>query len=342
VPGATGEFGLRAWTPLIASVEQWQWTSRLLREAQGALGVPGVPASRALAQLERLVALSDVRHSVWIYVPLQSLLLWDFHVWWALDRWRRRHGRQVRAWLDAVGQVDALCGLASLAFDHPAWAWPVLDAGATRIEARAMGHPLLADAVRVTNDVTIGPPGRFLLITGSNMSGKSTLLRAIGLNVLLAQAGAPVCATSLRLPRLSLRTSMRVSDSLELGLSLFMASLVRLAEVVDAARVATPDLRVCYLLDEVLQGTNSAERQVAVRSVMHHLIASHAIGVVTTHDLELAADPSFTSHADSVHLEETLSGRGDAITMTFDYTLKPGPARAGNALQLLRMLGLGE
>ena len=201
---------------------------------------------------------------------------------------------------------------------------------------------LLADDVHVPNDVSVGPPGRFLLITGSNMSGKSTLLRAIGLNVVLAHAGGPVCAARFRLPPLQLYTSMRVSDSLERGLSLFMASLVRLQQVVTAARGATASRRLCYLLDEVLQGTNSAERQVAVRTVMQHLLHCEAIGVVTTHDLELASDPSFVSHADSVHLQETLSGAGDEVTMTFDYRLRPGPARAGNALQLLRMLGLAD
>jgi DNA mismatch repair ATPase MutS len=192
----------------------------------------------------------------------------------------------------------------------------------------------------VANDVTLGPPGRFLLITGSNMSGKSTLLRAVGLNVVLAHAGAPACARRLTLPPLSLHTSMRVSDSLERGLSLFMASLVRLERIVRAARAAPPERCACYLLDEVLQGTNSAERQIAVRTVVSHLVACHAIGAVTTHDLELARDPAFTDHADSYHLQETLSGTGDAVTMTFDYRLRPGPAQSGNALQLLRMLGL--
>jgi DNA mismatch repair ATPase MutS len=196
--------------------------------------------------------------------------------------------------------------------------------------------------VRVANDVQVGPQGRFLLITGSNMSGKSTLLRAIGLNVVLAHAGGPACASAFRLPRLALHTSMRVSDSLELGLSLFMASLVRLQQIVEAARVATADCRVCFLLDEVLQGTNSAERQIAVRTVVGHLLGCEAIGAVTTHDLELARDPAFTAHADSFHLQETLSGSGADIAMTFDYRLRPGPAQAGNALQLLRMLGLAD
>jgi DNA mismatch repair ATPase MutS len=172
------------------------------------------------------------------------------------------------------------------------------------------------------------------------MSGKSTLLRAVGLNVVLAHAGAPACAASLRLPLLALHTSMRVADSLERGLSLFMASLVRLERIVRAAREAERARPVCYLLDEVLQGTNSAERRVAVRTIVDHLIASWAIGVVTTHDLELAHDPAFAAHAESVHLQETLAGEGDAVTMTFDYRLRSGPATGGNALQLLKLLGL--
>src|SRR5687768_9848170 len=139
VHGAAGEYGLRAWAPLILQVERAHRDSRLLRDAQAALGTTGsVPASRALAELEQLVALSDVRHSVWLYVPLQSLLLWDLHVWWAIDRWRRRHGRHIRVWLDAVGRVDALGGLASLAFDHPQWAWPLIDVTADRLEGRAL------------------------------------------------------------------------------------------------------------------------------------------------------------------------------------------------------------
>ncbi len=346
--GASGEQGLRPWATLLAHVAEAPFTSPLLAQARADLGMRDAggtqagSASHALRSLEQLVALSDVRHAVWLYVPLQTLTLWDLHAWWAIERWRRRHGADVRRWLDAVGRVDALSALASIAYEHPDWAWPEFDGGLDRISAAAVGHPLLPDAVRVGNDLSVGPPGRFVLITGSNMSGKSTLLRAIGLNVVLAHAGGPACAARFRLPPLTLHTSMRVSDSLERGLSLFMASLVRLQQVVAAARAASPVRRVCYLLDEVLQGTNSAERQVAVRTVMAHLLRCEAIGAVTTHDLELAADPSFAAHADSFHLQETLVARGDDVTMTFDYRLRQGPARAGNALQLLRLIGLAE
>jgi hypothetical protein len=338
IGGASGEQGLRSWRALIDHVHAARFAAPLLVEAHAELD--HAPAS--LRALEQLVALSDVRHSVWLFVPLQTVTLWDLHVWRLIERWRVRHGREVRRWLEAVGRVDALGGLASLAFDQPAWVFPDVDETATMIDGVAVGHPLLADAVRVANDVDVGPQGRFVLITGSNMSGKSTLLRAIGLNVVLAHAGGPVCASAFRLPRLDLHTSMRVSDSLELGLSLFMASLVRLQQIVEAARIATADRRVCFLLDEVLQGTNSVERQIAVRTVVGHLVGCEAIGAVTTHDLELARDPAFTAHADSYHLQETLSGSGADIAMTFDYRLRPGPAQAGNALQLLRMLGLAD
>jgi len=340
--GAGGERSLRGWRAVVLLVGAADWRARPLAEARDALGRERVRG--ALRALEQLVALADFRLSTWLYLPAQTLTLWDLHVWWALERWRERHGRHVRGWLETVGRVEAIAALASLAHDHPAWAWPEVVEGpgpdALRIDARALGHALLPDTTRVANDVTIGPKGRFLLVTGSNMSGKSTLLRAVGLNVVLAHAGAPVCAASLRLPVVALHTSMRVADSLERGLSLFMASLVRLERIVRAAREADAARPVCYLLDEVLQGTNSAERRVAVRTIVDHLVASWAIGAVTTHDLELAQDPAFAAHADSVHLQETIAGDGEAVTMTFDYRLRPGPATGGNALQLLKLLGL--
>ena len=340
--GAGGERALRGWSALVRLVSGQRWQSPPLAEAHAAL--EGGHVRGALRTLEQGVQLADFRLSTWLYLPVQTLTLWDLHVWWGLEWWRRRHGRHVRGWLEAIGRVEALAALASLAHDHPQWCFPSLHdtpaADALRLDATALGHALLANGPRVTNDVAIGPKGRFLLVTGSNMSGKSTLMRAVGVNVVLAHAGAPVCARTMQLPLVALHTSMRVADSLERGLSLFMASLVRLERIVRAAREARQARPVCYLLDEVLQGTNSAERRVAVRTIVDHLLASWAIGVVTTHDLDLAQDPAFAAHADSVHLQETLTGDGDAVTMTFDYRLRPGPATGGNALQLLRLLGL--
>jgi hypothetical protein len=342
--GAGGERALRGWSALVRLITRARWKSPALRDAHHRL--TGEHVAGALRSLEQLVQLADFRLSTWLYLPVQTATLWDLHVWWALERWRRRHGGHVRGWLEAIGRIEALGALAALAHDHPDWTFPRIEAAATagqvRIEATGLGHALLPDATRVTNDLSIGPKGRFLLVTGSNMSGKSTLLRAVGVNVVLAHAGAPVCARTMTLPLVSLHTSMRVADSLERGLSLFMASLVRLERIVRAAREAPPDRPVCYLLDEVLQGTNSAERRVAVRTIVDRLLSSWAIGVVTTHDLELARDPAFAAHADSVHLQETIAGDGDAVTMTFDYRIRLGPATGGNALQLLRLLGLAD
>jgi DNA mismatch repair ATPase MutS len=220
--------------------------------------------------------------------------------------------------------------------DNPAWAMP--DLGEQPIvRGDAVGHPLIPADRRVVNDVTIGPPATLLLITGSNMSGKSTLLRAIGLNVVLAQAGSCVCATRFRLPSCDLQTSIRVQDSLELGLSYFMAALARLKGVVDAAEHQRQGRVLMYLLDEVLQGTNSAERSIAVRAVTRHLLDAGAIGCMTTHDLNIASEEPLKSSATLVHFTETVDERGN---MAFDYRLREGLATSRNAVRLMQMIGI--
>ncbi|HET7618775.1 MAG TPA: MutS family DNA mismatch repair protein, partial [Vicinamibacterales bacterium] len=205
------------------------------------------------------------------------------------------------------------------------------------ITAEGAGHPLIPDDRRVPNDVTIGPAGTLLLVTGSNMSGKSTLLRAIGLNIVLAQAGMPVCARGWRMPPADLRTSIRVEDSLELGLSYFMAALARLKAIVDAAEVRRDGRVLLYLLDEILQGTNSAERAIAVRAVARHLLDAGAIGAMTTHDLSIASEEPLASAAQLVHFTEQVAADG---TMSFDYRLRPGLATSRNALRLMQLIGI--
>ena len=213
--------------------------------------------------------------------------------------------------------------------------------GEPQVAARDLGHPLLPPSRRVGNDVTVGPAGAFLLVTGSNMSGKSTLLRALGVNVVLAQAGGPACAAALRLPPLRLATSILVEDSLAGGISFFLAELLRIKQVVTAAGEAGREGAVLlYLLDEVLRGTNSVERRIAVRRVLRHLLARGALGAVSTHDLELAAGAGLAQAARAVHFRETLTPGPDGPRMSFDYRLRPGPATTTNALELLRQVGL--
>ena len=301
------------------------------------LSTDGHPAPECMRQLNRILGFGELRRGAAIlHFPLQAFTLWDFHVLFALERWRKMSGRRVRGWLAALAELDALAQLATMRRDHPEWAVPEI--GAVReVTAAAIGHPLIAEDRRVANDVAVGPPGTVLLITGSNMSGKSTLLRSIGLNIVLAQAGAVVCARQMSLPESDLQTSIRVQDSLERGLSYFMAALARLKGVVDAAQHERPGRVLVYLLDEILQGTNSVERSIAVRAVTRHLLDAGAIGAMTTHDLGLAEEEPMKSAATFQHFSETLDADG---TMRFDYALKPGLATSRNALRLMKMIGI--
>ncbi|HUT11439.1 MAG TPA: DNA mismatch repair protein [Thermoguttaceae bacterium] len=334
---------MRQYGELFARISDWPATSAELSRIRGEISSPTRSAHRELSRLGRIMDLANFRFSPMVYSLVQYLALWDFHVLALLERWQRRSGTLARRWFEALGQWEALASLASLSHDNPAWTFPVVDEGAEAVlEAGEVGHPLLSPRVRVTNDVTVGPPGTFLLVTGSNMSGKSTLLRSLGTNVVLAQAGAAVCAAALRMPPLRLVTSMRVDDSLEDGVSFFLAELKQLKRVVDSAREYSTraDHVVLYLLDEILQGTNTAERQIAVRRVLSHLLSQGAIGAVSTHDLELAASPALAEPCRSVHFRETIHNESGRRRMTFDYKLRPGIATTTNALKLLDMVGL--
>jgi DNA mismatch repair ATPase MutS len=301
-----------------------------------------------MRRLQRIVVLARIRHSpmlfIFVYLPLQIVLLYDFHILSLLEAWQTEFGVHARAWFRALGQFEALASLAALAHDNPAWSMPQVDASEKGFQASALGHPLLPAGSRVANDVELGPPGSFLLVTGSNMSGKSTLLRAIGVSAVLAQSGAPVCAGQLKMPPLALATSMRLRDSLESGVSFYMAELLRLKQIVDQARHAEPrkGRLLLYLLDEVLMGTNSRERHIAVERVMEHLLRHDTIGAISTHDLELATSPRLAAACRCVHFRETLHGEQAEQVMTFDYRLRPGVATTSNALKLLEIVGLGE
>ncbi|HSM06383.1 MAG TPA: hypothetical protein VK858_17305 [Longimicrobiales bacterium] len=344
---SSGVPGIRQYADLFQRWEHWTAEAPLLREEVALLNRDGRYASDALSALGRILHLADLRLSM-IHPVLAVGVLWDLNLAAALDRWRRRWGHDVAGWMEALGHLEGLSALATLAADHPDWAFPdaarEVGAGeAVRFEARDLGHPLIPPDRCVRNDVELGPPGTVLLVTGSNMSGKSTLLRSIGLAVVLARAGGPVCATELHLPPVRLFTSMRVRDSVEAGVSYFMAELLRLKALLDAA--PQPDAPgdeppLLYLVDEVLQGTNSEERQVAGRRLIRHLLRRRAIGAVTTHDLDLHRGPRVQPHAVLVHFRESVDEEGHGLT--FDYRLRPGLATTRNALLLAERIGLTE
>jgi hypothetical protein len=324
---------------LLAAIEKSalaeQAKSPLLRaEARRIAGDESGSASRAMRSLERIVGFAELRHQGIVHFVAELLLGWDVHCAVALDGWRRRHGVHARAWLEALATIEALASLATFAREHPGYAFPEITSGPSRFEAEGLAHPLLRESARVANDVALEAPGHALLVTGSNMSGKSTLLRAMGTAEVMALAGAPVCATRLRATALAVHTSMRIRDSLEAGVSHFYAELERLKGVVDA--VDRGD-RVLFLLDEILHGTNSRERQIGAKAVVLHLVRAGAIGAVTSHDLGLAAlEAESSGRVVNMHFEEQVAG--DA--MSFDYRIRRGPVTTANALRLMKRVGL--
>lgn len=308
----------------------------LIARIRAQLNTGGAPAGQRIRRLEQIMLYADVRHSGTASALLELFFLWSFHISLALRRWQEEARADLPRWFEALGTLEALCSMSALAHDEPAWCFPEIDNSLQAIDAVQLGHPMLALDVRVHNDVVIGPPGSTLLVTGSNMSGKSTLLRAIGANTILAQAGAPVCAQRYRAPVLRLYTSVNVRDSLAAGVSLYMAQLHRIKTVLDAAEADAAEL--CgYLLDEILSGTNSADRTTAVRAIMHRLLQLPAIGALATHDLALAADERIRAAARTIHFRETIATDG---AMSFDYRIREGPLQSTNALALLELMGI--
>jgi hypothetical protein len=335
-----GERTLAQYAGIFGHVAAQPFKSPRLGAVQQRMTAEGRPAADAMRVLNRILSFADLRRgAAMLHFLIQALTLWDFHCLFALEGWRRGAGSRVRGWFKATGELDALSCLATIRHDNPHWCFPKLSSGSSDRVYRAvgLGHPLLPEDRRVANDVELGPPGTVLLVTGSNMSGKSTLLRAIGANAVLAQCGAPVCATSLQLPPCDVQTSIRIQDSLEHGVSYFMAALARLKGVVDAAEREPGDRALLYLLDEILQGTNSAERGIAVQAVARHLLDAGAIGAMTTHDLNLAGEEPLRSTAHLVHFTEIVDPDG---TMRFDYRLRQGIATSRNALRLMQLIGI--
>ena len=253
----------------------------------------------------------------------------------AIDRWHARHGPALAEWLGVVGELEALSSLATFAYEHPEHPFPTIATDGPLLASVALGHPLLGAEVVVPNDVTLGGTGpRVLIVSGSNMSGKSTLLRAVGCNVVLALAGGPVCARSMEVSPLAIGATLRVEDSLQAGVSRFYAEILRIRAVVEAARGEPPLL---FLLDEILHGTNSHDRRIGASAVIRALADLGAIGLVTTHDLALTdlAD-AMGARAVNVHFEDRI----EHGKMVFDYRMRPGVVQHSNALALMRAVGL--
>lgn len=327
---------LRLLVEVLTLLEREPYSAPLLRELRASLDTRHIPASRAVARLERIADWLEGRHNLFTRIVF-GLAFYDAQFTLAAERWQRRFGPAIRGWLAAVGNFEALSSLGGYAFEHPADPFPGFADASPCFEARGLAHPLLPAAKAVGNDLSLGSEGRvpqLLIVSGPNMAGKSTFLRALGLNAVLAQAGAPVRAASLRLSPLAVGASICVLDSLQGGVSRFYAEIQRLKLLSDLADGSLPLL---FLLDELLSGTNSHDRLEGTRHVVTALVRRGAIGLVTTHDLALTAIPeSLPGAAENAHFEDSM----EAGRLHFDYRLKPGIVQTSNALKLMQSIGL--
>ena len=319
---------------VLARLERERFAAPKLSALRSTLDDHGQVPSKRIARLRRLVELNDSRRNM-IFAPVAALMMFGTQLAYAMERWRATSGPAVGRWLDAVGQFEALCAIASRSFEHPGEVFPEIEASEEPLfRGEAIGHPLLLSAACVPNDLNLGHPLQLLLVSGSNMSGKSTLLRTVGINAVLAQAGAPVRARSLRLSPLAVGACLNVRDSLQQGTSHFYAEIKRLRRLTD---LGAEDRPLLFLLDEVLHGTNSHDRRIGAEAVIRELLERGGLGLVTTHDLALAEiASSLGPRASNVHFEDHLENG----KIAFDYRLKPGVVTKSNALELMRSVGL--
>jgi MutS-like protein len=332
VDAATYDLGLLR--ELLARIERERFSAPRLVELEARICTDGEPPSRVIARLHRYIAARDSLRNE-LARPFALLLLVRSQAAVAIDRWHAAHRATLGEWLTAVGEIEAFSSFATYAFEHPADPFPELRAGAPLFEADALAHPLLPARTAVPNDVRLGGGGpHVLVVSGSNMSGKSTLLRAIGINAVMALAGAPVRAARLSISPLAIGATIRIGDSLQEGHSRFYTEILRIRDIVARARGASP---VLFLLDEILHGTNSHDRRIGAEAIVRSLVAAGAIGSITTHDLALTGlAATLGAQAANVHFEDRI----EEGKMVFDYKMRPGVVERSNAIALMRAVGL--
>jgi len=324
--------------PGLILLEREVFSSPILIELQTRLRESRVDASAAIRRLTRLIEMHDWSHNI-VFTPIAATLMWNTHIAYAVEAWRRTHGPHVEEWLRMVGECEALSSIAAYAYEHPDDPLPVIvDAagaspGAAVFDGQALGHPLIPAAQNIANDVQLGGVAQLLVVSGSNMSGKSTLLRTVGINAVLALAGAPVRGRGLRISPLAIGATLKIQDSLQQGRSRFFAEITRIRQIADVAGREP----LLFLLDELFHGTNSHDRLIGATGVLRTLLDRGALGLITTHDLALTAiTHDLGDRAVNVHFEDSFDG----ADMRFDYRMKPGPVTRSNALALMRAVGL--
>jgi hypothetical protein len=331
VQGRARDLGL--WAGILDLFEREAITSPWFVERRAEAEAAHGSAAKSLRLPVRLLSGLELKWHVYL-MPLPSLFLWTTGFAIAVDRWRRTNGPMLASWIRLAGEYESILALATYAYENPADPFPTIAGEGVSLEAEALGHPLLPPEACVRNDVCLGKGVQLLVVSGSNMSGKSTFLRSAGINVVLAQAGAPVRAARMSLSPLSVGATLRVLDSVQMGRSRFYAEIMRIRRIVELAGGRTP---VLFLLDEILHGTNSLDRRVGAEAIVRSLVDAGAVGLITTHDLSLTEiTDALGSKAMNVHFEDRLEDG----KIVFDYRLRPGVVQKSNALALMRSIGL--
>lgn len=324
---------LRSYSEIIRLIENEKFSAVKLVNLQGSFKDSN-PASYRIRQLSKLVGRLDSRLNVLVSIPLNLLFFTDIHFCLALERWKREHALRIPEWFAAMAEFEVLASLGNMAFNNPDWVFPTVADDYFVVKAETMGHPLIPADRRISNDFSVVGPGKAIVITGSNMSGKSTFLRTCGINAVLALAGAPVCASAFTISHVRLHSSMRISDSLEENISSFYAELRRLRAIISGAE---SDPKALLLLDEILRGTNSDDRYTGSVALIRQLTGYSSVAMVATHDLRLAGlEKELPDAIENYHFDVKVSGE----ELFFDYRLTPGVCSSFNASLLMKKMGI--
>jgi len=323
---------IKAYHKMLRFLEKHSFNSSLIKEIKATMSdFGGIEASKQIDKLSKIIDSTSDRYNIFYFI-FNAITLWDYRNLIKLEKWKIKSGKYIRNWIEAISEMEALCSLSTIVFDHPTWVIPQITSNKTIFIAEDMGHPLLKES-GIHNDLSLKSPTKVLLVTGSNMSGKSTFLRTSGINLVLAYSGASVCAKAFVASIMEIYTCMRVSDNLGKSISSFYAELLRIKTIVNAE---AEEKNIFFLLDEIFKGTNSKDRHAGAKVLIKKLSETDSIGMVSTHDLELCEMEKENNKIKNYHFQEYYKDN----MIHFDYKLRPGASTTRNAIFLMKMAGI--
>ena len=325
---------LKIYAQIIHNFEKNDWESEKLSGLKKKLESRDLRASKKIKRLSKLIELLDQRYNMLVQIIFNALFFYELHLLYRIDKWKVNYGHEIRNWFDTIGEIEALSSFANLSYNHPDWTFPKITSEHFKLDMQDTGHPMIDEKVRVNNDYQLNGPGVIHIVTGSNMAGKSTFLRTIGVNVVLALSGAPVCAKSMLTSNVEVNTSMRIKDSIEENESSFYAELKRIQQVIEKVNKQENTL---LLLDEILRGTNSKDKHTGSKALIKQLVKYNAVGLVATHDLELSIlENELPGQVENRFFDIKIDGE----ELYFDYKVQNGFCKTFNAPILMKKMGI--